>query len=184
MIWGFVAQTRVQKWMFLLFVHWEFYFSTDFDGIQFSCAFLIKKYPASVCCELFTISISWKPLHATIVPLRVLKKSCIWLKRLDMQDDCPCRLLVETFSTSPELLHVKLSLRSVVTFQSISKFNLAETFFIFFYQTNFIWSLPKCSMGSFTYGDILVSTVSICDELISEVTDFSMLFLEPVFLHH
>ena len=135
--------------MFLLFVHWEFYFSTNFDGIQFSCAFLIKKCPASVCCELFTISISWKPLHATIVPLRVLKKSCIWLKRLDMQDGCPCRLLVETFSTSPELLHVKLSLRNVVTFQSISKFNLAETFFYFFLSNQLHMKSPKMFYGIF-----------------------------------
>jgi hypothetical protein len=42
---------------------------------------------------------------ATIV-LGVLKK-CIFLKPLDIQDDCPCLLLAEITSMSPEPLHVK-----------------------------------------------------------------------------
>ena len=107
---GFVTQTRgpkVQKWMFLLFVHWELFFNW-FWWVSVQLCPSDQKM-SNVRMLWTTFSISWKP---TIVALGVLKKSCICLKRLDIQDDW----LIETFSTSPELLACEVVLEKCCYF--------------------------------------------------------------------
>jgi hypothetical protein len=87
---------------------------------RLSWAFLIEKCTASVCPSV-RMSLTFHIVNVffrttactvtkltTIIPFGVLKKCCIFLKRLDIRYGCTCLLLAETFSTSfPDLLHVK-----------------------------------------------------------------------------
>ena len=91
-----------------------------------------------------------------IIPLGVLKKNCIVLKRLEIQDGCPGLWLAEIFRLHQNLpeMFLLVSSRSVVVFQSNSKSNMAVPasigwdVFYFVFQNYFIWShqtFHRCS---------------------------------------
>lgn len=86
----------------------------------------------------------------TYIPIGVLKKYCIFLKLLKIQDGCTGLWLAETFSTSPEL-HVKLPeliLKKCCYFSERSDLShclpdlwLADYFFFSFFPKKYIYNV-------------------------------------------
>ena len=79
-------------------------------------AFMIEKCLPSICMRetfhifnFFCIATAYPTTKlTTTVPLGILKKYCIFLMQLEIQDGSPSFWLAETLLTSsPELLHVK-----------------------------------------------------------------------------
>lgn len=108
----------------------------------------------SICHKLFTFanSSSEATKLTTIIPLVVLKKCCILLKRLEIQDGCPGLWLAKIFLTSSlELVHVKSAdlpelffqrtSRSIVVFQCDARSNMTAP--VFDWLKHFLLYFPK-----------------------------------------
>ena len=140
---------------------WSFWEERTCRFLAHLSFFCSKRCPVSVCMSqtvhIFDFFITTKYhvsklISQLIVPLGVLK--C-----LNIQENCTWLWLAETFSTSPELLHVKspnlsemflyVSSRSVVTIQSNSNSNMAATVsylsrhFLLFFQNDFMSTLAS-----------------------------------------